>query len=105
MMARRQLIGLFCALIVPLFVSSLLYAGEPPREADLAQRVDALLAKSVPTAQPQLADDVTFLRRLSIDLTGKLPDPEEVRRFAADTDPAKRTKAIERLLTSDAYAV
>src|SRR5262249_54908814 len=45
------------------------------------------------------------LRRLSIDLMGKLPDPEDVRRFAADTDPAKRTKAIDRLLLSDAYAV
>lgn len=50
------------------------------------------------------ADDATFLRRVSIDVTGRLPAPEVARKFLADADPAKRDKAIERLLESEAYA-
>lgn len=51
-----------------------------------------------------LADDATFLRRVSIDVTGTLPTDEQVRAFLADTDPAKREKFIDRLLDSADYA-
>ena len=106
MMARRRLFGLSCALIpAALVLSANPVQAEPPRERDVAQRVDAAIAKALPTSQPALTDDATFLRRLSIDLTGKLPDPDDVRRFVADTDSEKRIKAVEKLLTSDAYAV
>jgi len=44
-----------------------------------------------------LAGDYEFLRRVSLDLTGRIPLPEEVRAFAADPDPAKRDKLIDRL--------
>jgi hypothetical protein len=79
--------------------------AEKPREADVARRIDSALAKALPGSQPALADDATFLRRVFLDLTGKLPDAEDVRRFSADADAGKRGKAVERLLTSDAYAV
>jgi len=51
----------------------------------------------------RLASDQEFLRRVSLDLTGRIPSPEEVRAFTADTDPAKRDKLIDRLLGSEAY--
>jgi hypothetical protein len=51
-----------------------------------------------------LADDATFLRRVSIDLTGALPTEAEVRAFLADIDTAKRDKLIDRLLDSPQYA-
>ena len=51
-----------------------------------------------------VADDATFLRRVSIDVTGTLPTEEQVRAFLADTDPAKRDKLIDRLLDSPDYA-
>lgn len=51
-----------------------------------------------------VADDATFLRRVSIDVTGTLPTEEQVRAFLADTDPAKRDKLIDRLLDSADYA-
>src|SRR5439155_23943890 len=54
---------------------------------------------------PALADDATFLRRVSLDLTGRLPDPDALHRFIADRAPDKRAKAIDALLASDAYAV
>jgi hypothetical protein len=52
----------------------------------------------------QLADDATFLRRVSIDITGTIPKEDEVRAFLADPSPDKREKLVDRLLASEAYA-
>ena len=51
-----------------------------------------------------LSNDATFLRRVSIDITGTLPTSKEIRDFLADTDPEKRSKKIDSLLDSPAYA-
>lgn len=52
-----------------------------------------------------LADDATFLRRASLDLTGQVPSPEQVKAFLADPTPTKlkRAKAIDKLISSRAY--
>ena len=52
----------------------------------------------------QLAEDHTFIRRVSIDITGSLPAADQVQQFANDTDPEKRAKLIDRLLESAGYA-
>jgi hypothetical protein len=44
-----------------------------------------------------LASDAEFLRRVSLDLTGRLPEPKAVRKFLADPDPNKRDKLIDSL--------
>ncbi|HYE99897.1 MAG TPA: DUF1549 domain-containing protein [Planctomycetota bacterium] len=46
------------------------------------------------------ADDAAFLRRASLDLTGRLPDPEEVRAFLKSTRRDKRVRTIDQLLAS-----
>lgn len=51
-----------------------------------------------------LASDEEFLRRVSLDLTGTLPLPNEVTAFLADTAADKRTKKIEELLSRPTYA-
>jgi hypothetical protein len=51
-----------------------------------------------------VADDATFMRRVSIDITGTVPTESEVRAFLADANPAKRDALIDRLLESPAYA-
>ena len=51
-----------------------------------------------------LCDDATFLRRVSVDITGRLPTEEDTRVFLADGDPDKRNKLIDRLLDSPEYA-
>lgn len=48
-------------------------------------------------------DDPTFLRRVTIDLCGRLPTVEESREFLADMGSDKRDRAIERLLASPDY--
>ena len=52
----------------------------------------------------ELCADEVFIRRVSLDVTGRLPKADEVRAFLADPDPEKRVKTIDRLLQSDAYA-
>lgn len=51
-----------------------------------------------------LSGDAEFLRRVTIDTIGSLPSPEEVRKFLADTDPDKRAKKIDELLTHSLHA-
>ena len=48
-------------------------------------------------------DDPTFLRRVTVDLCGRLPTVDESRAFVADTGSDKRDRAIERLLASPDY--
>jgi len=50
-----------------------------------------------------VADDATFLRRVTLDLCGRLPTLAEVRAFVADPSPDKRSKTIDRLLDSPDY--
>lgn len=51
-----------------------------------------------------LSDDATFLRRVTLDVAGRLPTPAETGRFVSDSDPEKRTKWVDRLLESPDYA-
>lgn len=51
-----------------------------------------------------VSDDGTFLRRVYIDITGKMPTEQEVRDFVANSDPAKRDKVIDQLVDSEEYA-
>ena len=44
----------------------------------------------MPPSEP--CDDATFIRRVSVDIAGRLPSLEESNRFLADKDPAKRDK-------------
>ncbi len=51
-----------------------------------------------------ISDDSTFIRRVTVDLCGRLPTLEETQAFLADTRPDKRDHLIERLLNSTDYA-
>src|SRR5262249_19001895 len=54
------------------------------------------------TPSPE-ADPLTLLRRASVDLTGLLPEPDEVRAFLADRRPDAYERVIDRLLASPRY--
>src|SRR5262249_32653979 len=50
-----------------------------------------------------LAGDEEFLRRITLDLTGQIPDSATVTAFLADKTADKRAKKIDELLASDAF--
>jgi hypothetical protein len=52
----------------------------------------------------ELSSDEQFIRRVSLDLTGTLPTPKQVKDFVADTDAKKRDKLIDRLVETPEYA-
>lgn len=54
----------------------------------------------VPSA---LSTDEQFLRRVTIDLTGKLPTPDEYAQFISDSDDNKREKLVDALLQRDEF--
>ena len=52
----------------------------------------------------ELADDSIFLRRVTVDIAGRLPTAEETKQFLADAGADKSARWIERLLESPEYA-
>jgi hypothetical protein len=76
--------------------------------AVLAAEIDRLVAarwteEQITPAPP--ADDAEFLRRVHLDLTGRIPAVADVRDFLADTNPDKRRAVVEQLLASPTYIV
>jgi hypothetical protein len=50
------------------------------------------------------ADDATFLRRITLDLAGRIPTTGEVEAFCRCTSPNKRRETIERLMQSSDFS-
>jgi hypothetical protein len=69
-----------------------------PIDAFILQRLEAKGIQPGPEA-----DKTTLLRRLTFDLIGMPPTPEEVDAFLADNSPAAYEKVVDRLLASPHY--
>src|SRR5262249_50264187 len=76
---------------------------ELPQYNYIDQKIDEKLKRLKIQPSP-VADDATFLRRLSLDLTGQLPSPETIRAFLSDPTTAheKRSRMIDKLIASPA---
>jgi len=69
--------------------------------------VDELVAaswKQAGVAPAALADDGEFLRRVTLDLVGRVPTLAEAEAFLVDRTPDKRARAVDRLLASPDFA-
>ena len=69
-------------------------------------KVDQLVVqklRKVGIVQSDLCTDAEFLRRVSLDVTGTLPTPTEVRAFLTDSNPDKRARKIDELLERPGY--
>jgi hypothetical protein len=75
----------------------------PPARNFVDTRVFEKL-KVVGMPPSEVCDDPTFIRRVTIDVAGRLPTADELGRFLADKAADKRDRLIDRLLASPDYA-
>jgi mono/diheme cytochrome c family protein len=83
----------------------------PPPDVDLPTEgvtwIDRFIAQKLAREGMHLspqADRGTLLRRVTLDLTGLPPTPQELDAFLHDPSPQAYEKAVDRLLASQAYA-
>ncbi|MGE0606629.1 MAG: DUF1549 domain-containing protein [Pirellulales bacterium] len=74
-----------------------------PAALEVTRRIDELAQQhwtATGTQTAESCDDATFLRRVTIDLAGRVPSYREATEFAADATSDKRQRAIARLIDS-----
>jgi hypothetical protein len=72
----------------------------------LAARIDQHLAARLAAARVKpapLADDAEFLRRVTLEVIGRIPSVAEARAFLDEKAPGKRRRLVDRLLESPGY--
>ncbi|HRH98136.1 MAG TPA: DUF1549 domain-containing protein, partial [Prosthecobacter sp.] len=77
-----------------------------PNLAQAAARIDMLVEGGLKQAELKpnpLASDEQFVRRVFLDLAGRIPTREEALEFINDPSLSKRAKVIDRLLNSEGY--
>jgi hypothetical protein len=89
--------------LVPAEVPSGFRYPDPPAVNYIDQAVFAKLRR-LNMVPAELCTDAEFLRRVTLDTTGSLPMPAEVRAFLADDRPDKRARKIDDLLAHPLHA-
>jgi hypothetical protein len=92
-----------CLLALLSSVSAVGRAAERPLEALIDERIDAKLRDDGVTPAGQ-ADDATLVRRLTLDLVGRVPTRGEVAAYLASGEPDKRARLVDRLIASPGFA-
>ena len=88
---RGQFATCYITIPLPGSVPAAEYARLPRKNPIDGLVWDKLKKLGITPSEP--ASDATFLRRVSLDVIGRLPSAEEVRSFLADTGPAKREQS------------
>jgi hypothetical protein len=78
------------------------HAAALPEAAKIDQLLAADWQKNGLQANPPATDDV-LVRRLYLDIAGRIPTVAEREEFVGSNDPQKRAKLIDKLLASDGY--
>jgi hypothetical protein len=77
------------------------------RVVEGAQKIDELVGAKLKEKQIEpaaLCSDGVFVRRVYLDVIGRIPTAEEAKQFLDDKDPDKRGALIDRLLKHDDFA-
>ncbi|RYD32116.1 MAG: DUF1549 domain-containing protein [Verrucomicrobiaceae bacterium] len=93
-------------LLSPLFLLALIAAPLRAAEDPVSGKIDTLVEEGLKQhkqAPNPPASDTTLVRRLYLDIIGRIPSQDEARAFTESTDPAKRPKLIDQLLASEGY--
>ncbi|HKX00490.1 MAG TPA: DUF1549 and DUF1553 domain-containing protein [Bryobacteraceae bacterium] len=97
--------GKFVAVPVTVLNPNPGFAWNPlPQNNYIDELLDAKLKRlKIQPSEP--VDDAEFLRRVSLDLTGLPPTPEEIKAFVGDKtgDRTKRSRAVDRLIAQPEY--
>lgn len=92
------------ALLVPFLLSLAMFS--PAAALPESTKIDELLAKDWEKnglkPNPPASDEV-LVRRLYLDIAGRVPTIEEVRQYLESRDPQKRSKLIDTLLAGDGF--
>jgi hypothetical protein len=75
----------------------------PAKDVTIDGFIDAKLRAAGVQPAAELSD-LEFLRRLTLDTTGLIPTPEQVRAFLKDAPATRRAKAIDRLVNDPSWA-
>lgn len=102
MLRSSLMIALAGLLPVPLAAAEL-QPAEHPIEQVIDHYIDARIQADGVQSAPQ-AGEMTLLRRLTLDLAGRIPTSAEVRQFQSSTAPDKRRELVDRLLASPDFA-
>lgn len=79
--------------------------GAKKPKSPLSSGIDSVAGGLLGSAKASpLAEDGEFLRRVMLDLVGYPPNLEQVKTFAADPNPNKRSERIDQLLESEEWA-
>jgi hypothetical protein len=102
-MIRKSFFLTFCvfAMCVPANGAELL-----PADRAIEQVIDHYLDAALKTAGVQpapAADDAAFLRRVTLDLAGRIPTLDELNEYLASPDAAKKLRLVERLMASPGF--
>ena len=96
----------FVTILILLAIPGVSQSG-PPDARQLARSIDRHLEQSWKrnAVQPNApATDAEFLRRVTLDLVGRIPTVSEVREYLDNRQPDKREQLVNRLLQSSASA-
>lgn len=77
-----------------------------PTDFDAVREVDRLVAEHLQSRSLQptgVCDDSAFLRRVTLDLIGRIPTTVEYERFIHDAPPNRRQTVVRRLLTDERF--
>ncbi|MGD9723340.1 MAG: DUF1549 domain-containing protein [Pirellulales bacterium] len=117
--ARRRIAGMLAAWLMALSMSASVAAADTPActplksesalmdSTELAAHIDQALAAAWTAAKIEpapTADDAEFLRRVYLDLAGKIPAVIELQEFLADERPNKRSLVVDELLDRGVHA-
>jgi len=104
MRPTRLILLLCCGLTaaIPCATADELLPSDRPIAEVVDHYIDAKLAVENTTPAPP-ADDAALVRRLTLDLAGRIPTVAEARWYVESTDPEKRAKLVDRLMRSPGF--
>ncbi len=103
-MPMTKILAAVCAAAAGLACAASPYVKSEKVQVPPQYRVFETVWKANALAIPEQASDAVFVRRIYLDLAGRLPTPVEAKAYYFSKDPEKRSKLIDRLVASDDFA-